>query len=142
MNNKLLECIRKASEMANGDLLICGDLNLPRINWQTQSTCQSGTSYSSEFLEMLTNCLLKQNVTLPTRRRGIDEPSLLDLIITDINVEVQDIEHDEPLGRSDHDVLSWKYVVKVQKNTTAPRYSYDFKNTNFDGMREEMNNIQ
>ena len=123
INNKLLECIRKTSEMANGNLLICGDFNLPRINWQTQSTCQSRTSYSSEFLEMLTNCLLKQNVTLPTRRRGIDEPSLLDLIITDINAEVQDIEHGEPLGRSDHDVLSWKYFVKVQKIVTAPRYS-------------------
>ena len=142
MNSKLLECIRKASEIANSNLLICGDFNLPRINWKTQSTCQSGTSYSSEFLEILTNCLLKQNVTLPTRRRGIDEPSLLDLIITDINAEVQDIEHDEPLGRSDHDVLSWKYVVKVQKIVTAPRYSYDFKNANFDGMREEMNNYQ
>ena len=40
------------------------------------------TSCDYRFLEALRDCFMYQHVTQPTRVRGEDEPSLLDLVLT------------------------------------------------------------
>jgi len=46
-----------------------------------------------------------QHVQSATRARGMDTPHLLDLVITDTQEIIQDIDILSPLGKSDHAVL-------------------------------------
>ena len=91
-----------------------------RFDWKTLSTCLSGHSFSSLFLAQLQNSL-KQVIESPTRRRGNDIPSLIDLVIVNINTEIVNITHLDPLGKSDHDVISWEIVTTVKKTENSPR---------------------
>ena len=79
------------------------------------------TPYSSamKFYNCLQNNYLKQHVSEPTRVRGKDEPSLLDLIITeDSQTQVSSsIDIGSPLGLSDHAVLTWKYLLSIEEKT-------------------------
>ena len=54
-------------------------------------------------------------MTEPTRVRGKDEPSLIDLILTEDTQDIHSsIIHNAPLGLSDHCVLQWSYLVSVK----------------------------
>ena len=49
-----------------------------------------------------------------TRVRGHHKPSLLDLVITENSQTLfDDVAHEDPLGKRDHCVLRWKYLVSV-----------------------------
>src|SRR5579872_1255974 len=48
--------------------------------------------------------LLTQHVTFPTRARGTDIPSILDLVISN-NDSIDNILNLSPLGKSDHSVM-------------------------------------
>ena len=52
---------------------------------------------------------LIQNVKHPTRFRGENNPSILDLIFTNEEGMIDSIEHCAPLGNSDHEVLEFKF---------------------------------
>ena len=45
------------------------------------------------------------HVNKPTRGRGSDTPNLLDLIMTNGEQMITDIDHQSPLGKSDHSVF-------------------------------------
>jgi len=56
-----------------------------------------------------------------TRVRGDQKPSLLDLVITENSQTLfNGISHDDPLGKSDHCVLRWKYLLSVANPDDAP----------------------
>ena len=143
VNNKLLNtCINKASQLYE-KILICGDLNFPEINWQTFEVDAGPYSAPSQFLECINNNYLMQHVSEPTRRRGKDKPSLIDLIITENSQTLQsNIIHDAPFGSGDHDVLKWKYLVSMSPTATeeTPKSTTLKLNVN-KGNYEELNNL-
>ena len=54
-----------------------------------------------------------QHITFPTRARGSNEPSLLDLVISNDDF-IDNIEYLSPLGKSDHSVLSISCKIQQQ----------------------------
>ena len=83
-----------------------GDFNLRGINWDRLVTESSAIdSFESQFLEAVLDCYLEQKVCENTRFRQGQEPSLLDLIFVNQDDLIEDINHLEPLGSSDHVVL-------------------------------------
>ena len=141
MNNKLLNVIEKAAEMAKGNIIVCGDFNLPKINWQVNRSSEGINNMSSAFLQQIQDSSLKQVVTEPTRRRGGNIPSVLDLILVDVNAEIINLEHQMPLGKSDHDVLVWDYVINVKKVDGRPRFRHDFEEARFQNFRGDLENL-
>ena len=114
-------------------MIICGDFNFPTIDWKEQSVNDTPYSPAMRFYTCLQDNFLIQHVKDPTRVRGNDEPSLLDLIITeDLQTQVSPSLHiDPPLKSSDHAVLKWDYLVTIKCETenneddkTAVRYNY------------------
>ena len=67
----------------------------------------------SNFMETLQDLFLKQYVTEPTRYRHREEPSLLDLIITNEVGMVEKLTYHSALGDSDH------YCMKFKLNCNA-----------------------
>ena len=80
----------------------------------------SKSAISNNFIEVLRENFLIQNVVSPTRGRGTDEPHLLDLVITNDSF-IDHIEHMAPLGKSDYCILNIKCNFKVQLEQCKPR---------------------
>ena len=59
-------------------LLISGDFNYPKIDW-TYEYAAANNSNITPVLDSIQNSFLTQHVLQPTRYRGRDEPSLIDL---------------------------------------------------------------
>ena len=74
----------------NTHICLTGDFNF-KINWQQWSTSYPEHSKEEIFLETLRDSFLYQHVLEPTRRRGTNEPSILDLILTKEESQIQDL---------------------------------------------------
>ena len=88
-------------------LLIMGDFNAPDVQWTT-GVC-SGT-FSNDLLQLTNQEGCTQHVAEPTRYRNGQLPSLLDLILTNEPHQVDRVEINQPLGKSDHASLEFDYI--------------------------------
>ena len=94
----------------------------------------SANSKDFLFLEAMRDAYLTQLIDVPTRGRGNDTPSTLDLMITNDNAVVGDIRVDAPLGKSDHALISARVVCQLEtKPITKTRFIYD--KANYEEMR-------
>lgn len=125
----MLETAAKCSKQ----IIICGDFNFPEINWKDNTVDSSKFSKPSRFYDSLQDNYPLQHVTEFTRKRGKDKPSLLDLVITDINqTQVSpSMKILQPLGKSDHSVITWNYLIGIntsndteQETSKPPRLNY------------------
>ena len=141
-NNRDLETmLRTVSDMKAKHLLIVGDFNFPAIDWQTCVATDSDGSESDQFTECLKDCYLTQHVDKPTRFRGTQKPSILDLILTNEEDVVSEIQYLAPVGNSDHCTLVFKYRCKVQEsNSITKKYKYD--KGDYAGMKDFFANIE
>ncbi|MGL5707124.1 MAG: reverse transcriptase family protein, partial [Aeromonas sp.] len=94
-------------------LVLCGDFNFPGIDWTKQIAGQG--SQEEKFLEWMQMAGLYQKVSVPTRYRGVQVPSILDLVITSIERDAPVIDLLPPLGCSDHAVLKFTLSVLFEK---------------------------
>ena len=127
-NNKYLnEAIIKASGLS--DLLcICGDANYPKIPWGSFMEASEKPGAEEEFMDTLDDLVLIQHVKTFTRARGTNNPSLLDLVITDDQQTISEVTIKAPLGNSDHSLVCWKSTFKNMDNQkeqeTEPKPNY------------------
>ena len=122
---KLEECRAYAHR-----ILIIGDFNLPEIEWDTGYAPMG--SPGMFFLEWLHTHSLHQHITAPTRFRGNQKPSLLDLIISPNGGDISNILVQVPLGKSDHGVVIFTLHIKKAKQT--PKWSRNFSSINHESM--------
>ena len=94
------------------DKVIVGDFNRKEIKWHD-------VTYSSEddtaFIEATRDSFLTQHILQPTRGRGTNEPSLLDLFFSSNEESVENIEFHSPLGKSDHSLIKVTYRSQPEK---------------------------
>ena len=137
-NEKLIQLIKHISSKNYTHKCIVGDLNLRNINWLSLSTTCGENSTEVVFLEAVRDSYLYQHVEHATRRRGNDDPSLIDLIFTDEEMQVSDVSHHSPLGKSDHSVITFNYHCYLDYAKASDRYNY--RNSNSDGMKQHLEN--
>ena len=86
-NGQLNELIKEIGNMNFAHKLIMGDFNYKHIDWEFLCTTKSEASPEFKFLDTLIYTYMFQHVKEPTRyrenSRRNEEPSILDLIITD-----------------------------------------------------------
>lgn len=124
-NDVMLAMLPLVCQMNYTHLLICGDFNLPGIIWTDMPTSRGGVdSLPTKFLECLNDCFLFQHVTLPTHHRPGQRANTLDLVMTNENDMIVDLEHTAPLGKSDHDCLKFIYrCYASQKGSTRTNWN-------------------
>ena len=120
-NTCLKDLIRNICDNSLGKILMVGDFNLNDIDWELGI---ANSVFSNSFIEVLRDNFLIQNVVSPTRARGLDEPHLLDLVITNESY-IEHIEHMSPLGKSDHSVLFIKCSCKIEPLPYRPKLNYE-----------------
>ena len=62
--NKSLEIL---SRRFSSNLLVVGDFNYPKIDWEHYSTTSSPNDLNSKFLECIIDCYFEQFISEPTR---------------------------------------------------------------------------
>lgn len=115
-----------------------GDFNFKDINWSRETTNHNELSKEALFLETLRDCYLHQHVKEPTRSRGTDLPSIIDLVLTDEEMQVSEIRYHAPLDKSDHCVITFTYECYI--DYSKPTTRYNFSKGNFDLMRDSLLN--
>ena len=117
--------IGKAMERNPSHILVSGDFNFKEIDWENEYV-RGDHQHISLFMETLQDLFLKQHVTEPTRYRNGEEPSLLDLVITNEEGMIQNLSYHPALGDSDHcclkfDLCCYAYHHK-RKVDKVPNY--------------------
>ena len=74
------------------------------------------TSSPANLFETVNDCFMIQHVKEFTMVRGGNQPTSLDLLFTYSEYDINNLEYDSPIGRSDHCVLNFEYLVKSQIN--------------------------
>ena len=122
--------IRQESQRSNFPMI--GDLNLPKRDWESNTSNTVVGSKENNFLDALADSYLTQHINRPTRIRGDDKPSLVDLVVSDTSTPAEEIEHLPPLGDSDHALLQMKVSFVV---VSYVKKRLNFRKANFDAMR-------
>ena len=119
-------------------VLICGDFNYPEINWNNLTSNMSDEHKSSKFLSAIQDSFLFQQVDKPTHFRANQEPTLIDLILTNEEAMVPHIDYLPPLGLSHHSGLRFDYTCysEIQFNESEPIEVYKFYAGDYDRMRQ------
>ena len=97
VNDQLLnDTMRKLSDTGHyKQILMVGDFNHPGISWE-DVIANGEDDYN--FLETVRDCFLTQHVSTPTRGRGAQIPSVLDLVLTSVDDAIEFIDVGGPSG--------------------------------------------
>ena len=138
MNNENLNrMLRDLCAKSYSHVCLVGDFNFRDINWASWSTKHGEESKEANFIETVRDCFLYQHIEKPTRIRGNDEPSLIDLLLTNEEMQVSNVVHHAPLGKSDHAVISFSFHCYL--DFTKPKTIYDYRKADFNAMKADPN---
>ena len=103
----------------------------------------NGGDWGEELLNLITNNLMTQWVRAPTRCRGQDVATRLDLVFTKGIYLKDEIEHECPLGKSDHDVLRFTLDMELDtvKNEEYKEGRLNYAKANYNHLREFFSEI-
>ena len=116
---ELNETLRHACSLNHSHLLMVGDLNMPQIDWSTSYSTAPEDHFSHTFIQTSQDCFLQQHVSQPTRLRQGNIPSTLDLVFSNEEGMVQNLQSLPPLGSSDHVVLTFNFVCYTPRPDQA-----------------------
>ena len=91
-------------------LMISGDFN-SNIMWDSMEANGTQSYWDTMLLDVAQEFFLYQHITETTRKRGTDEPSLLDLVFTRHKEDIEEITYNPPIGKSDHVLLEFDFIV-------------------------------
>jgi len=91
-------------------VLICGDFNFPNINWSLEA---GDHSHTQAFVEAIKDKFLYQHVCDPTRYRPNVTLHILDLVLTNEENMVNNLQCLPGLGLSDHQIWFNPYSKKI-----------------------------
>ena len=138
MRNETLKSLEKLVR-ENDRILICGDFNCGEVDWEEMDPRSEEGSWGSRVLNQMTESALFQHITEPTRERGEDTPSRLDLMFTRRKEEIDNIVLESPLGKSDHVVITGTVWLRYGLGDDTKRSGmrrYNFKRMDKDKMRK------
>ena len=139
-NENLLNLFNDISKSTFDNILIMGDLNIKEIDWVNIASKNSDPQhFNCRFIECVRDCYLTQHVTENTRQRGSDTPSCLDLVFTNKEELINEVEQVAPLGKSDHSIL--KFDLKLEVETPAPKIIVKYEQGNYEKINEILSQI-
>ena len=105
-----------------------GDFNFKDIDW----TSGMVDGYGEEFLDLINDCFLIQNVYAHTRGQ-----SILDLIFSSEKGMVDNLQVGSPLANSDHNTITWSLQVKKIRDAEGNKV-YNYNKANYSKICEEL----
>ena len=118
-------------------VVVIGDFNLPSVKWSSDqhTPINIGSSPENEaFCEIVEDNFLQQFILNPTHIAG----NILDLLLCNTPNIIGDVSlsHPESCGfPTDHYIVELEIHLKFKRATPVKRQVFDYKNGNFDGLR-------
>ena len=134
-NQNVLECVRNMCDLPHSHKLICGDFNLPEIDWLKETTNTNENHIAFKFLECMRDCFLTQHVLQPTHHRINQRENILDLILTNEEQMITGLRHEAPIGASHHSSLIFKFQCYSEDNKRKVN-SYRYNLGDYDELRK------
>lgn len=141
-NVNLINLIKEVSDLKPNYLVILGDFNYGHVDWLNLVPTPDRDFDSDEgrFVECVKDCFLYQHILEPTRARLHNNPNILDLLFTNEEGAVDNLMYQSPLGKSDHCVLKFDFMLgNVKKDSLVPKLNY--KKANFKRMGEYLQKV-
>ncbi|CAB4025118.1 Hypothetical predicted protein [Paramuricea clavata] len=116
------------------NIIICGDFNFPKVNWQSPAKTFGADEIS--FTEQLNNFYLIQLNTLATR--GVN---ILDLVISSVPNQINNIILLNPENSSlftDHSVIIFDLKTSIRAGPRLNRSVLDFRRGDFEGLHSAL----
>ena len=102
--------------MLTEDIIELSLLGISIINWNTGSVnTKDKNSKEIQFIETIRDSYLDQIIRQPTRYRCNEKSNVLDLVFTENEQWIENLEYESPLGKSDHGVLKFDYICEITK---------------------------
>ena len=136
---ELHESLQAACNLNASHILIAGDFNVPQIDWTNTHSEEPSGHYSHKLIECLQDHFLTQHVTRPTRYRHGQTPNILDLILSNEEGMVRDLQHLPGLGCSDHVVLRFNLVCYTVRS--SPRQTLNYNRGNYNLLRNLLREV-
>jgi hypothetical protein len=141
-NEKMLNSLRRVCNEAKfTHLLLCGDFNIPEIDWIDEVSLTSQNHLAFKFMESIRDCFWYQHVKNPTHSRRNQTENILDLVITNEEGMVDDIQYEAPLGKSDHLVLKFNFLCNKEIQSSKSS-KFSFHKGNYTALSEEMSKYE
>ena len=122
-----------AAECEPMPLYLCGDFNLPDINWDYQ-LAPGFDNINSLFCEIINDSNLIQMNHAPTRIHN-NTSNILDLVFTNQPERISDISTFDSQLTTDHLGVQFK-IKTILKRERIARYVYNFKKADFEGLKQ------
>ncbi|GAA51441.1 hypothetical protein CLF_106108 [Clonorchis sinensis] len=116
-------------------LLLVGDFNAPKAPWTELQCVGSSGPFAAALTEVVQQSAWTQHVVAPTRYRAGQQPSPLDLVITNERHFVDQVTINAPLGHSDHCVLTFDFICYWARNPEPQTWIRNFCSADISGMR-------
>ena len=137
---ELDQALKQVNNLNPSHLLIAGDFNVPQIDWTTCFSDAPPTHHAHNLITCFQDHFLTQHVLKPTRFRHGQNPSTLDLILTNEEGMVQDLLFKPGLGRSDHVILQFNLTCYTEKaHSHQPQLNYN--RGNYDLLRRLLQEV-
>ena len=118
-------------------IILCGDFNLPSLNWSELGPSSSlESNQSTLFCDLINDFSLDQLVLEPTRGNNV-----LDLLLTDHPEYIRKVEVTDGISGSDHDSVQFSINLTKQRAHKRRRMTYNFKKANFDDFRQLLSKV-
>ena len=124
--SNLCQLLRGIPDVECTDVVLCGDFNLPQVDWANFSWPPN----VDWLMDALLQTNLTQHVHVPTRKGNV-----LDLVFTKDDTSAADVQTETPLGKSDHDVVTFSLLCREKQNREKTFAQPCFKKANFAGMK-------
>ena len=95
-------------------VILCGDFNLPHIDWDTTSP-SARTPAASMLCDIVSDCFLVQLVSASTR-----QDSILDLVLTNIPDDIFSVTVCDNIPGTDHDAVKFVIAAAMCPKVTPP----------------------
>ena len=112
---ELKKSLRLAGKANFDQLILCGDFNLPNINWETGIAMNNDAIYNC-FTKLVRDNYLWQLVDFPTRNVNV-----LDLVLTNVPEKVKEIYGLDDIINTDHKLMSFTLDFNIPKKPVAKR---------------------
>ena len=119
-----------------GKVIVLGDFNSPSIDWSAFETTSGRSVFEGQLMDKAMNVPLHQHVRFDTWEGRPGQSSLLDLVFTRFEDEVNSMISKEPLGSSDHVVIIFDYCYDPRE-TAVTSLRRNFHKADYTAMREK-----
>ena len=134
-NALLLELLKAATNGKHSHVVIMGDFNYPEIDWVRECSTVGVNHQATKFMEGVRDTFMHQHFEHPTHRRGNQQENTLDLIFSNEQGMVDNVEHSPPIGKSHHVVLRWRIHCYCELQITH-KESIQYHRGDYEGFNE------